>query len=204
MSEGRWLDGPRLLQLATLVLAGVGLVVLSRFVEEGRQDGRLGYPAFAVETAEGALHLGQHRDQLWIVYFGYVSCPDICPTTLSTAAAAVNLLTEEQQQRVRGVFVSVDPERDDLPRLAEYSRWFHPRFVGGHARDLPAVAARWGVSWTRAPLQDSALGYAVDHSTFATVWGGGTADIDVLQHDSPVEDWVAVLRRRLTAAAPSG
>jgi protein SCO1/2 len=69
-------------------------------------------------------------------------------------------------EAVRFVFVSVDPERDDLSRLKEYVRYFNPAFVGatGPHPELQRLTRQLGVMYQRAPGEESALGYLVDHT----------------------------------------
>lgn len=124
---------------------------------------------FTVQAADGPLRLADVEADATVVYFGYTSCPDICPTMLSTVGRAFDQLTPAEQARVAGVFVSVDPERDTPARLAEYAPFFHPRLRGGStdAASTRAIADDWGVFYGRVDLPDSAMGYAVDHSTDA-------------------------------------
>lgn len=65
-----------------------------------------------------------------LIYFGYTSCPDICPTELATVAMALRGMPPYVAGRVRMVFVTVDPERDDAARMRPYLELFDPRFVG--------------------------------------------------------------------------
>jgi protein SCO1/2 len=65
-----------------------------------------------------------------LLYFGYTNCPDLCPSELATVAAALRHLPAAIADEVQMVFVSVDPERDDVDRLAEYMPLFDPDFEG--------------------------------------------------------------------------
>ena len=69
------------------------------------------------------------RDRYMLVFFGFTSCPDICPAGLQLVAGALDKLGEKAD-RVVPVFISVDPERDTPARLGEYVRNFDSRFVG--------------------------------------------------------------------------
>lgn len=122
---------------------------------------------FRLTTASGPLDLADLRGRPTIVYFGYLSCPDVCPTTLATLAQAMDGL--EGSDRPHVVFVTVDPERDTPERLAAYTQYFAPDFVGGVVAEptLPQVTRDWGVVARRAEVPGSALGYTMDHSTQA-------------------------------------
>ena len=69
------------------------------------------------------------RGKLLLVYFGYTSCPDICPTDLMEIARALTLLGAESEA-VQPLFITLDPERDTVAHLAEYIPNFSPRLVG--------------------------------------------------------------------------
>ncbi len=65
-----------------------------------------------------------------LLYFGFTSCPDVCPTTLTDLRKAVNQLPEDYRDDVTTLFVSVDPERDTPERLASYANFFGDHVVG--------------------------------------------------------------------------
>ena len=69
------------------------------------------------------------RGKWLLVYFGYTSCPDVCPTTLSAMALALDKLGP-LADKVQPVFITVDPERDTPQIVGEYVKDFDPRFVG--------------------------------------------------------------------------
>ena len=68
-----------------------------------------------------------------IVYFGFASCPDVCPTDLQTVGAALRAFERsdaERAQRVQPIFITVDPARDTPAVLRDYVANFHPRLIG--------------------------------------------------------------------------
>ena len=65
-------------------------------------------------------------DRLLVVYFGFLNCPDVCPTTLADLRSALARLGETQRERVDLAFVTVDPDRDGPEQLAAYLRHFAP------------------------------------------------------------------------------
>jgi copper(I)-binding protein len=85
---------------------------------------------FTLSAADGRFSLADHRGQVVVLAFGYTSCPDICPTSLATLGAALKATPPEVAEQVVPVFVSVDPDRDTVERLAGYVRYFHPRLRG--------------------------------------------------------------------------
>jgi len=147
------------------------------------------YGDFTVDTSTGPLSLSDLRGQVVVVYFGYTSCPDICPTTLQTVASAFHELPESQQDRVSGLMVSLDPERDGLDHLAEYTSWFHPRIRGGTDSEqaIAQIAERWGVAWRRVEDTDSALGYTLDHDTRAFLVAPDGHMVGFVRHGTSAE-----------------
>jgi protein SCO1/2 len=97
-----------------------------------------------------------------LVYFGYTHCPDICPATLSDLRDAVRLVAGP----VHVVFVTIDPDRDNVAAMKQYVDFYQAGFIGltGSDVQIAAAAAAWGVSYEKLP-SDSANGYAMAHST---------------------------------------
>ena len=69
------------------------------------------------------------RGNYLLVYFGFTHCPDVCPTTLLLMNNVLDQLGE-QAQKIKPVFITVDPERDSPKSAAEYASHFGPRFLG--------------------------------------------------------------------------
>jgi protein SCO1/2 len=82
---------------------------------------------------------------LTLLFFGYTSCPDICPIHMATLAQALKELDPEQRERTTVVFVSVDPERDSLPRIRSWLNGFDESFVGlrGTADQIATILAQY-------------------------------------------------------------
>lgn len=125
---------------------------------------------FALDSADGPVTLDDLRGKVVLIYFGYTFCPDACPTNLAIMAAGFNQMSEEELERVQGVFISVDPDRDTLERLKQYTGYFHPRIIGvtGTADQVSGVARRYGASY-QIGAATSAGGYLVDHSSYIHV-----------------------------------
>jgi protein SCO1/2 len=113
--------------------------------------------------------LAAYEGKVVVLYFGYTSCPDVCPLTLSRAARAVDGLGDRGDE-VQVVMVSVDPARDTLDVLGEYVRHFDERFVGmgGTESAVLEVAGQYGVFFQALPADDDGF-YEVDHT--ATLLG---------------------------------
>jgi protein SCO1/2 len=110
--------------------------------------------------------LGDYRGKLVLLYFGYTSCPDICPSSLSIMQRAMKQLGEDATS-VQGIFVTVDPARDGGERLQQYAQYFHPSFIGleGSPEEIKQAAKKWRVSY-QIEQSDSAAGYLIAHSDY--------------------------------------
>jgi protein SCO1/2 len=121
-------------------------------------DASNGGAAFATRAEPG---------EILLVYFGYTSCPDVCPTTLADVRRAIGELSDEQADRIDLAMVTVDPDRDQPERLTKYVQTFVP---GAHALrteapDALRVAAdTYGASYDVGVDEDGDI--AVAHSAF--------------------------------------
>jgi len=100
-----------------------------------------------------------------LVYFGYTSCPDVCPTDMGRNAQAVDIL-EEEGYDVTPVFISVDPARDTPAVLKEWTGFMHPKMIGltGTPAELSAVAKEYKTFY-QVPDAPTDQNYEVQHMT---------------------------------------
>ena len=108
--------------------------------------------------------LSDYEGKVVLLYFGYVTCPDVCPTTLAEIKKVTDLLGDRADD-VQTIMITVDPERDTVEIMAEYLAHFDPRFLGliGTPDEIAQVATYYGVFFQKQE-SDSALGYLVDHT----------------------------------------
>ncbi|MFB1489824.1 MULTISPECIES: SCO family protein [unclassified Thiocapsa] len=160
---------------------------------------------FVLDSANGPVALADLRGNVVLIYFGYTWCPDICPTNLVLIAGALKALTPEELERVRVLFVSVDPERDSVERLAEYSGYFHPEIIGltGTTEQIAEVAKLYGAAYRRTDLDDSAMGYVVDHSAYSHLVDTQGKLVRNLDHATPSAEIVAAIRTLLGSSPPA-
>ncbi len=116
--------------------------------------------------------LSDYRGKAVVMYFGYASCPDVCPTSLAVIGSAIKSLSDKEQADVVGLFISVDPERDNGERLKKYAQYFHKNFVGitGTPEEIQTVARQYGSYFAKVD-SESALSYLVDHTSTTFIIG---------------------------------
>jgi cytochrome oxidase Cu insertion factor (SCO1/SenC/PrrC family) len=134
---------------------------------------------------DGVLTMRAREGHLLVVYFGFLSCPDVCPTTLADLRNALDRLDDAARDRVDVVFVTVDPDRDGPEELAAYLRHFAPRHhaVRGTGPALQAAMDAFLASATVEVAPDGTVEvahtgvlYAVDAGgTVVVEWPFGTS-----------------------------
>ena len=119
-----------------------------------------------------------------MLFFGYTHCPDVCPTTLATIAQVYHHLDADDRNRVRVVFITVDPKRDTAAMLKRYMALFDPSFIGltGSQHSLEAVERSYHVWAQPLPNSRSAAGYLVAHSSNVYL-------IDARGRERVLHDW---------------
>ena len=113
------------------------------------------------------------RGRFMLIHFGYTYCPDICPTSLTTMADAIDQLGADGEQVVP-LFISVDPKRDTPEQLKMYVGYFHPRLVGltGTPEQVAAVAKAYRIYYAVANGKgNDAEDYTMDHTAIIYLMG---------------------------------
>lgn len=110
--------------------------------------------------------LESFKGKVTLLFFGYLFCPDYCPTTMTTLNTALAKMKPEDAAKVQVVFVTVDPKRDQPKILNDYVRAFNPTFTGLYGSDeQTAIAAKeFKIIYQKAQVKDDNT-YLVDHST---------------------------------------
>jgi len=111
-----------------------------------------------------------YRGKIVLLYFGYTFCPDVCPTTLLNLTTMLKSMGK-QADDVRVLFVTVDPNRDTLPVLKQYTQAFAPQVVGlrGTPNQLATLAKRYRVAYSVTPARDGQP-YEVTHGAAVYVF----------------------------------
>ncbi len=152
-------------------------------------------PDFALTRPNGnSFRLSERRGRIIVLFFGYTSCPDVCPTTMAELNQALEKL-DDQAAQVQVLFVTVDPQRDTPERVQEYVDHFNPNFIGlsGSEAELAKVWNDYGV-FREVVEGTSAAGYLVNHTARVTLIDQqGNLRVS-FPFDTPVEDIVHDLK----------
>ena len=150
------------------VALGVALIIFTpeppeqqpiEWLDNPRSVGR-----FNLETEAGEFNNQSLMGRWTIVVFGFLHCPDICPTSLSQMEKLADSLAEKSiDKKVTFVFVSVDPRRDSLTEISQYVRHFNSSILGvtGKEDQLSQFASDLGIRFKVSPRDEN---YRVAHS----------------------------------------
>ena len=114
--------------------------------------------------------LADFKGKVVVIFFGYTQCPDVCPTSMSEMAQAKQLLGADGD-KLQGLFVSVDPERDTPAIMKEYMGSFDPTFLALYAQPdkLPEVAKSFRIYYKKVDGK-TPTSYTMDHSAGSYVY----------------------------------
>ncbi len=172
----------RVLRTVAVVLGFIALVIvlfLNKFLsprimspEELALNGAVVFekpriiPPFQLVDHRGEdFTLEQLQGKWTLMFFGFTTCPDICPTTLATLSQWYKKLDDDIRDKTQVILLSVDPGRDTPEKLATYVGHFDPTFIGVTGEFLPVktLSDQLNVAFTKVMLDDA--NYTVDHSS---------------------------------------
>ncbi len=157
--------------ISSLLLVGLALLVNFLFMRPASFRGTAyatPYPpatGFTLTDANGKpFTLAENDGKVTLLFFGYTYCPDVCPTTLAELKLAVEKLGKNAE-KVRVVFISVDPGRDTSAQMQEYVERFNPAFIGlsGAQQELEPIWNEYGI-FREVVEGTSATNYIVNHT----------------------------------------
>lgn len=152
-------------------------------------------PALSLIDQDGQpFSLSRHRGKLLLLFFGYVVCPDVCPTTLLMLANARKHL-EAKAKDIQVIFISVDPERDTPQAIKRYVTYFDRTFIGltGDPQAVARVAQTYGVRYGKRQTSTPDW-YFVDHTALTYLIDRDGRLLAAYPYGASVEDLVADLK----------
>lgn len=204
----------KLVFVLSIVVAGILTYQLyQKSVNQEPEDVKAAYlPAgdFTLEHDGMAFSTSALRGQPFILYFGFTSCPDVCPLGLTVIRDALN--SSLRLKQVPALFVSLDPERDTADVLKEYVGFFHENIIPlrGDLVTTQQVAKQYGTYFIKAPLPNSNAGtvdpsgssdaaanedqYTVDHTAYFFVIDKEGELKRVLDHNVKPDELAEVLK----------
>lgn len=123
-------------------------------------------PPFSFHSSKHSFNDRSLTNYWSLIFFGYTSCPDVCPTTLTTLNQAYQKLPHTLQKKIQIIFISIDPYRDTQKHVNEYTHYFNPNFIGltGSKHQIKQLTSALGVPyWIKK--QPKVNNYTVDHGS---------------------------------------
>lgn len=126
---------------------------------------------FTLQTHKGEIYSSDSEikdGNYALLFFGFTHCPVICPTELQKFSDVMDELPTEVADKIQPIFITIDPERDDVAVMREYVPLFHEKIIGltGSVNGVHKVLNEWKVFYTK--VDDPQLSdYTMDHSTYS-------------------------------------
>ena len=127
--------------------------------------GQVGGPFTLLDQTGKKRSLAEFKGKVVLIYFGYMFCPDICPTDLSNLAALLKRLGKDADQ-VQTIFITLDPARDTPELIGKYVQHFDKRILGlrGTEQQTKQVATQYKTFYEKVSLSGNQ--YVIDHTAF--------------------------------------
>ena len=183
------------------IAVATALVLSQPLVRAANSPVTIGGP-FTLTSPDGATVTDQtYRGKWLLVYFGFTSCPDSCPTALLEISAALEKLGPDAD-KLQPLFITVDPQRDTPAVMGNYTQSIDPRIVGltGTPQQIAAVAQEYGVYYEPRKSGPGAEDYVMDHSTYLYLMDTEGEFVRGLDADTPGERIAEVVRGAMAKA----
>lgn len=179
-----------------LVVAVIVILLVEPLVNNQQEHEKYN---FEVNSLNGIVKKEDFNGKVLAIYFGYMYCPDVCPTSLSSLAFALSNFSPEQLNDFRGLFISVDPERDGLKELDEYAKYFHKNFIGATStkENIDDITKRYDSFYEKIYLKDSKMNYSVSHTSYIYIFNKNGEFIKKVDHFTNPNELTEVLSKLL-------
>jgi protein SCO1/2 len=184
------------LLLAVLMFGAGGFLWLSNSATPGAG---IGGPFTLTDGGGKTVTDRDFRGKYMLVYFGYTYCPDVCPTTLTAVADAMDKLGVKANE-VRPVFITVDPKRDTPAVVKQYAAAFGPEITGltGTPEQIAAVAKEYRVYYAEHRTGPGPNDYAMDHSSVLYLMNPNGLFLAPVRADMSGDEIAASLRKLMS------
>jgi protein SCO1/2 len=192
-------------KIALIFAFAVTLVAVIFVVDKlygGRAGGglvQIGGPFTLVDQDGETRTEADFKGEYMLIYFGYTYCPDVCPTALNDMGLALGELGKSAD-KIRPVFITVDPARDTPERLKPYVANFHPRMVGltGSDEAVTAAAKAYRVYFAKAKTEAEPGEYLMDHTSIIYLMSPDGRYLTHFGHGTSIEAMAKRIRENLS------
>ena len=184
----------------TAIIGLISLFSLTSKIEFGEEVPRtfdqLGGD-FTLKSIQGDVSLSDYKGKAVVMYFGFISCPEVCPNSMGVIQTAFNKLKAHEIDQVQGLMISIDPERDSLENLNEFTQYYHPNIQGltGTDEQLEATSKLYGAYFKKQ--KDKKNDYLFEHVSRYYIINKHGDLIDAMRHSTTPNELVARLKETI-------
>ncbi len=122
---------------------------------------------FTLKSDTGNVSLSDFKGKIVVIYFGFMNCQEACPVSMTTMRRAFNRLSSEELKSVQGIFISIDPKRDNPEDLAAFAKDYHQNVIGlvDNKEHIEQLAEQYGALADMDVLEGNSVTYTVEHSS---------------------------------------
>ena len=145
---------------------------------------------FSLESTKGEIRtLNDYKGKLLLIFFGFTFCPDVCPSTLSKINNTFKKIID-YEKKIDLVFISLDPERDNLDVLKNYLSFFNENFVGlrGTSEQIGIIARKFGIFFEKNFIDNKY--YLIDHSSYIFLLDKNSRVRKIFKSDANTDDLI--------------
>lgn len=189
-----------LIATAVLVIGTLVTVLLTAsdhpLIGVGGDDGELGGD-FTLSTVQGEVSLSDFAGKVVVMYFGFLSCPEVCPNSMIVMQRTLNKLSAAEQEQLQGLLISIDPKRDSLQDLKDFTAYYHPKIMGmtGTVEQVDAVARDYGAFFEITESETSDSEYAYRHSSRYYLIDQQGQLVDAMRHSTTPNELAARIQQ---------
>lgn len=142
------------------------------------------------------------KDKFSFVFFGFVGCPDVCPVGLSKMAAVYSDLPESVQKQTQMIFITVDPARDTVEVVKEFTDMFHDNMIGltGSEEQISAAAKAYLAYYAKRENKEAPEYYMMDHSSYIYLMDKNGQYLRHFGHSLSVDDIISGSKKHIFAS----
>ena len=191
------------LTIGVLVIVGILALYVSTTTlpvgEKVRQFKDLG-GRFQLDSQNGKVDLEEYQGKVVVLYFGFLNCSEVCPLSMGVISAALKKLPAEIYPNVQGIFISLDPKRDDLASLNDFAQYFDPQIIGltGTEEEINIVSKQYGVYFDLVDMESSELNYTIDHTARFYIIAPSGQLVDAMSYNTTPIELAARIERAIS------
>ena len=185
--------------VATIIAIMIWFLVTSNDSARFGGDDKIIGGDFTLNSVSGEVSLTDFKGKLVLMYFGFTDCPEVCPNSMSIITNALKKLDHDQVEQIQPILISIDPKRDTVEKLAEYTQFFHPSIIGitGTEEQIVDVTNNYGAHYEVIESNSVDSEYAFYHTSRYYIIDKEGELITAMRHSTTSNELAAKLKQLL-------